>query len=302
MSDPSSPQAAGSISDNSTLALSGASGIAIFESDGTTYAAVTGRNDGVQILNMSDPSSPQAAGSISDGGELALEGASGIAIFESGGHTYAAVAASINDAVQIINMSDPSSPQAAGNITDGGTRELDGANSIAIFESGGHTYAAVAAVDDGAVQIIDLSDPSSPQAAGSISDGGELALFRANSIAVFESGGHTYAAVAGYGDDGVQIINMSDPSSPQAAGRITDGGTRELDGASEIAIFESGGTTYAAVTGQDDDGVQIIDLSDPSSPQGRGPHHRRRARASSTARAASRHSSTTEPRTPRSPA
>ena len=38
----------------------------------------------------------------------------------------------------------------------------------------------------------------------------------------------TYAAVAAYLDDGVQILNVTNPSNITAAGRITDGDTLEL--------------------------------------------------------------------------
>ena len=58
---------------------------------------------------------------------------------------------------------------------------------------------------------------------------------------MFESGDHTYAAVAAYRDDGVQILNVTNPSNITAAGRITDGGTLELDGPEGITTFVSGG-------------------------------------------------------------
>ena len=43
-----------------------------------------------------------------------------------------------------------------------------------------------------------------------------------------------------------------------------------LDLADDIAIFESGGHTYAAVTAPGDNGVQILNITNPST------HHRRR--------------------------
>ena len=267
VTDPSGITAAGSITDGGSLELDGASGIAMFESGGHTYAAVAAyRDGGVQILNVTDPSGITAAGSITDGGSLELDGAQGIAIFESGGHTYAAVAAFIDDGVQILDITDPSGITAAGSITNGGSLELDGASGIAIFESGGRTYAAVAAYNDDGVQILDITDPSGITAAGSITDGSSLELGGAYGIAIFESGGRTYAAVAAYDDDGVQILEVTDPSGITAAGSITDGVSLNLDGASGIAMFESGGHTYAAVAAYNDDGVQIMRVSIDTAP------------------------------------
>ena len=86
----------------------------------------------------------------------------------------------------------------------------------------------------------------------------------ASDIAIFESGGSTYAAVTAYFDDGVQILDITDPTTITAAGSISGTGTPALDGASGIATFTSGGSTYAAVTAYEDNGVQILDITDPS--------------------------------------
>ena len=256
-----------SITDDGTLLLAGARGIATFESGGATYAAVASSGDGgVQILNVTDPSDITAAGSIPDTATLELNGARGIATFKSGGSTYAAVASFSDDGVQILDITDPSSITAAGSITDTDELELNGASGIAVFESGGSTYAAVAAYSDDGVQILDITDPSDITAAGSITDTDELELNGASGIAVFESGGSTYAAVASSGDSGVQILDITDPSDITAAGSVTgiNNDALVLSGASGIAVFESGGSTYAAVTSSGDDGVQILDITDPS--------------------------------------
>ena len=217
--------------------------------------------------------------SITDDTNLVLNLADGIAIFESGNHTYAAVAAPGDNGVQILNITNPSNITAAGNIVDADEFNeentddllLVGTGRIAIFESGGHTYAAVTAVDDNGVQILNITNPSNITAAGNIVDADgfneentdDLLLVGAIDIAIFESGGHTYAAVTAVDDNGVQILNITNPSNITAAGNITDNTTRELDGANGIAIFESSGHTYAAVTAKDDDGVQILDVTDP---------------------------------------
>ena len=268
ITNPSAITAAGSITDPGTntdaLELNGASGIAIFESGDSTYAAVAAyEDDGVQILNVTDPSSVTATDNIANNSTLKLNGPYDIAVFESGDSTYAAVAAFINDGVQILDITDPSAITAAGSINGTGTPKLGGAAGIAVFESGDSTYAAVTAYNEDGVQILDITDPPAITAAGSINDTGTLELFGAFGIATFTSGGSTYAAVAAYDDAGVQILNITDPSAVTAAGSITDTGTLELFGAERIAVFESGGSTYAAVASFDDDGVQILRLTSP---------------------------------------
>ncbi len=265
ISDPSSISAAGRISDNSTLELDGAFGIATFRIGGSTYAAVASYTDsGVQILDVSDPSDISAADQISGNHTHALFGARGIATFQINGGTYAAVASQTSNGVQILDVSDPSDISAAGRILHNGTLELGGAYGIATFQINGGTYAAVASFADDGVQILDVSDPSDISAAGQISDNSTLELDAAGGIATFQINGGTYAAVASFADDGVQILDVSDPSDISAAGRISDNSALELDGAFGIATFRIGGSTYAAVASFADDGVQILDVSDPS--------------------------------------
>ena len=266
VTDPYGITAAGSISDDAALELAGAWDVATFTSGGGTYAAVTAYfGDGVQILDVTDPSDITATDSIGDTETRELSGAFGIATFTSGSRTYAAVTALWDDdGVQILDVTDPYDIAAAGSIGDTRTLELSGASDVATFTSGGRTYAAVAAYWDDGVQILDITNPSSVTAAGSIGDTAALELDGAHDIATFTSGGRAYAAVAAYWDDGVQILDVTDPSAITAAGSITDDAALELDGAEGITVFESGGRTYAAVASVVDDGVQMLDITDPS--------------------------------------
>ena len=270
ITDPSNIIPAGRINNTPNLELDGARGIATFKSGGHTYAAVAANvDDGVQILNVTDPSSITAAGSITDAGnnndDLELNGAYGIAIFESGGHTYAAVAANVDDGVQILNITDPSNITAAGSITDttGSTGlELDGARGITTFKSGTDTYAAVAAnVDDG-IQILNITDPYNITAAYSIKDGGALALDGISPIITFNSTGGIYIATAELLT--FQILNITDLSNITLAGNITDTDDLEINGVRGMTTFESGDHVYIATAANSDDGVQILDVTDPS--------------------------------------
>ena len=261
ITDPYSITAADSIT-NAVVLLDGARGITTFTSGDITYAAVASIiDDGVQILDITDPYDITAAGRIDGTETLELDGALGITTFTSGGNTYAAVTAYNDDGVQILDVTDPSDITATSSIDGTETLELDGAQDITVFKSGDNTYAAVTAANDDGVQILDITDPYDITAAGSITDDLTLELDGARGITVFESGDRTYAAVAAYGNSGVQILDITDPYDITAAGSITDDATLELDGALGIATFTSGDDTYAAVTAYLDSGVQILRLT-----------------------------------------
>ena len=159
-----------------------------------------------------------------------------------------------------------------GNATDGinNFTHLEGATSVAIFTIDVRTFAIVASPGDDGVQIMDVSDPSSPVPAGSATDGvgGFTMLKRAQSVATFTIDDSTFAIVGSGADNGIQLMNVSDPYSPVALGTAQDdvGNFSTLAGASGVATFKISAKTYAIVASFYEDGVQLVDVSDPSMP------------------------------------
>ncbi len=263
VSNPSSPTAAGKLADNSSRELKGATGVAVFTIGGKTYAAVAASSDdGLQLVDISDPTNPTAAGNLGDTNSRLLDGASDVAVFTIGGKTYAAVASSASDdGLQLVDISDPTNPTAAGQLAATKSRLLDGVEGLDIFTTGGKTYAVVTARFDDALQIIDITDPDKPVAAGNLVDGGNLRLGSPFDVDVFTLDGKTYAAVTSFADDTLQIIDVTNPAGPAAAGSLRDGGSLNLNGIDAVNVFTVGADTYAAVAAQLDDGLQMVRLS-----------------------------------------
>ena len=103
---------------------------------------------------------------------------------------------------------------------------------------------------DNGVQIINIDDPYAPtNTRSSITDGTRYPTLNGSiSITTATIGGSTYALVAAWNDNGVQIINITDPYNPTNASSITDG-TRypTLNGSISITTATIGGSTYALV-------------------------------------------------------
>ena len=95
---------------------------------------------------------------------------------------------------------------------------------------------------------------------------GFTVLAGAYGVDTFTIGSSTYAIVASFFDDGVQIIDISDVDNIFAVDAETDGenGFTELNGANGVDTFTCGSRTYAIVASYTDDGVQLIDISDPT--------------------------------------
>ncbi|MCE2509326.1 MAG: hypothetical protein J4G04_08600, partial [Nitrosopumilaceae archaeon] len=129
-------------------------------------------------------------------------------------------------------------------------------NLIAFMVSG----ATAAASED---QIV-------PVPVAAVTDGmdGFTELDGAHSIDTIQISGRTYAVVASVDDDGIQIIDITNPTEPAPVAAVTDevGGFTALDRAQGVEIAHIDGKTYAVVAGGIDDGVQIIDITNPAEP------------------------------------
>ena len=278
ITNPASPSAVARARDGfgGYTALAGAAGITTHTIAGRHYALVAAFDDGgLQIIEMLPPDltlAPVAAVIDEFGGYTALDWANYIAVHTIGTSHYALVTSSLDDGVQIIDITDPAMPTVVAAVTDGadGYTELDGATGIAIHTVGNSTYALVTANNDDGVQIIDITDPAMPTAVAAVTDGadGYTALNGAAGITTHTIGSSHYALVASLADDGVQIINITDPTDPSAAAAVTDGadGYTELDGAWDITTHTIGSSHYALVASLVDDGVQIINITNPAMP------------------------------------
>ncbi|MEM9336884.1 MAG: hypothetical protein AAGA35_03455 [Patescibacteria group bacterium] len=213
-------------------------------------------DDGLQIIDISDPTNPVGIGAVSNA--TTLSAPRGLAV--RGNYAYIASQA---DYFTVVDIADPTAPEIVAAVLDGtnGTDELDGATDVVVVGN----YAYIVSLGDDGLQIIDISDPTNPVGVGSITDGSNgVLLDGAQNIVVRGN----YAYIVANNDDALQIIDISDPTNPVGVGSTTDtaAGIDELNGASDLALSGN----FAYVSADLDLGVQIIDISDPTNPVGVG--------------------------------
>ena len=278
LSDPANPTAVASRNDGDQGFENFAKAIAVdtFMISDKTYAIVTIMNDdGLRVIDLSDPENPTAVGSAVDGanGFDMLDGAAEVDTFVIGAKTYAIVASYSGNGIQVLDLSDPTKPTGVASARDGdpGFDVLGGPRDVKTFMIGDKTYAIVATGGaESGIQVIDLSDPTNPTGVASAIDGanGFDQLGLAWGVDTFVIGDKTYAIVTDYNDDGFQVIDLSDPTNPAAVASATDNanGFDVMERAGKVHTFVFGGATYAIMGSYDDNGVQVIDLSNPANP------------------------------------
>ena len=242
-----------------------------FQIGNSIYAGVFGKySNSFTIVNITDPSSPSQV-SVLDPTVNSLYTITDAAYTVIDGSTYAISISQNDDRVLIINVSNPSLPSLVTHITNGADYTgLDNPSDITTVTINSSTFALVPSYIQDSIQIIDITDPSNPIPASALTDGrdGFTELDGSYGITTVTIGTSTFALVAAFGDNGVQIIDITDPYNPTPASAITDGedGYTELYRAIRVTTVTIDSSTYALVAGVGGDGVQIIDITDPHNP------------------------------------
>jgi len=187
------------------------------------YAYVAGWNSGLQIIDVTDPSSPTVVGSLCCGGF-------GISVLGN----YAYLASFMG--LKIIDITNPTAPVLVGDVTTPGQ------------SSGVHVLGNYAYVADGGsgLQIIDVTDPTAPNLVGTYNTPGWA-------YDVYVSGNYAYVADKFMG---LQIIDISIPTTPNRVG-VHD--TPEA----AYSVYILGNYAYVA---DGDSGLRIINVTNPTAP------------------------------------
>lgn len=169
-------------------------------------------------------------------GQLAMPGSPhGVAM---AGH-YAYVA-NREAGLQIVDIADPAHPVTVGSVATPGT-------ALMVAIAGSHAY--VTAGEAGGLQVIDISDPTHPFIVGS--------LLTPGSVGAVAIAGHFAYLAASETSDGLVVVDVSDPASPQLASGSAAHGRSAWD----VAVAGH----YAYVT-DNSYGLRVFDISDPYAP------------------------------------
>ena len=239
-----------------------------FKIGNSIYAGVY--SDSFTIVNITDPSYTHLV-SVLNTTVNNLYNITDAAYAVIDGLTYAISISQNDNRVVIINVSNPSDPSLVTNITDGANYNLSVPLDIATVKIDSSTFALVAASNDSSVQIIDITNPSKPIPAYTITQGKDnyTKLQGARAITTVTIGTSTFALVLP-NNTGVQIINITDPYNPAPTSNITNNMNNypKLNDPRAITTVTIGTSTFALVTSYHGStgGVQIIDITDPYNP------------------------------------
>ena len=248
-----------------------------------TYAIVTSSLDSsIQIIDITDPEMPVLVSKVVDdsicrfddielafnqvirmlsGTTFVLHGIEGVHTVTIGSNTYAVITNNLG--IQIIDITDPEMPVPVSKIVDDSTYRR-GTTDVHTVTIGSNTYAVI--TNNLGIQIIDITDPEMPVPVSKIDDDSTPVDGNTRNVHTTAIGSNTYAIVTGGYGYGIRIIDITDPEMPVPVSKIDDDSTLLLDGAKGVHTVTIGSNTYTVVTSFSDNGIQIIDITDPEMP------------------------------------
>lgn len=209
------------------------------------YISVQG-DDGLTIIDISNPNNPTYAGGIYGTGPPNYLGKQrGIAMLDS---TRCCVTgwAGVDKAFNVIDISNPAIPVIVG-------QDRDFAYVTAAMKiSGNRAYLVDNATE---LTIVDVSDPANPTLIS-------LTTLFTNGAWALDIVGN-YAYVTSWAFPGLYIVDISNPLLPFVAGSISGAGPPNYLGLA-FGVHVTGNIAY--VTGFNDNSLVLIDVSDPTNP------------------------------------
>ena len=192
-----------------------------------------GTGAGLAALDVSTPSAPRQAGSLSFGAGdvvgVSISGATACVVW--------------GNSIATVDLSTPIAPTIVHSMT------LDsGAWSRSVAYVGSYAYVGAAVVNDGVLQVYNVSDPSNPIFVTSVGTPGQASK-------VVVAGQRAYVA-DGWNRD-LLIYDVSNPASPTLLGTYNSPGDAH-------DVWVEGNIAYLAAGSSG--GLQIVDVSNPASP------------------------------------
>ncbi|MGD0535475.1 MAG: PKD domain-containing protein, partial [Methanoregula sp.] len=232
--------------------------VSVTDIAGTNFAS------GASVMLTPVTANPVHAGSIKAGGGIDEGGGpyrnldQPSSVYVSSNYAY--VTSFDDNALEIVDVTDPTNPVHAGSITAGGGNPPYLNQPSSVYVSGNYAY--VTSVGDNALEIIDVTDPTNPVHAGSITAGDGSAPYLNHPSSVYVSG--NYAYVTSVGDNALEIVDVTDPTNPVHAGSIRTGDGNPPYLLQPSSVYVSG--NYAYVTSEGDNALEIVDVTDPTNP------------------------------------
>jgi 6-phosphogluconolactonase (cycloisomerase 2 family) len=196
--------------DDATMQLDGVCALATATIGSSAFLFAAGSIDGgISVFILAELSVSNVE-NVNDNDDPALElnGVCALATAVVGNKTFLFAASAVDDGVSVLEVAADGDLTNVYNVTNDGTLELDGANSVHTAKIAGTTYLFVAGQVDDGVSVFAVAADGSLINFANVTDGGALELNGASSVTTAFVGGKSFLVVTGAIDDGVSTFRI----------------------------------------------------------------------------------------------
>ena len=231
----------------------------------STYALVGSHENAVTILNITNPSMPYITSTIPISSPINIET---LAIEDT---TYAIISSWDNHTIHILNITDPANLDTVAVFTDLSSRSVGFGPDLSdgeIVKINSKIYYIISIIGENTVQIINITDPANPSSVSAVHRSSTFPGIRApsgmNTITIDNS---HYAIVASALSNGIQIINITDPTNMDAVGACCYEQLHGINVQGVLKVVEINGHLYAVKKQNFLGSIGIINITDLENPQ-----------------------------------
>lgn len=197
-----------------------------------SYGVKPGEDNGMQIIDVSDPTAPLVVGDLG-----IYPAANDVAL--SGSFAFLTTSLDTTGTLEVIDVTKPSRPVIVASVPTP-------LGAVFVALSGDHAFVTTASIEGGTLEIIDITVPEASFTVASV----ELSLGAGLTV---QDG---LAYIADYWE-GLWIVDVAEPQEPEVIGHA------ELGHGSSDVVVSAG---YAYVANQSHGGIEVVDVSTPESP------------------------------------
>ena len=197
---------------------------------------------------------------VSDTSIRELNGARGVTTAVVGGNTYLFVAGYDDDGVNMFTVNDNGTLSHKDLVQDGGSLELNGANSLTTAVISGKTYLFVTALHEDSFSVFEVDGTNEELVYKTNAQDNGTQLDGAFGIATAVVGGTTYAIVSGFADDGVSVfsVNIGSGNSVRLSNEFNRSDPTQLNGAAGMTTTVINNKVLLYVAAAHYDGVNVL--------------------------------------------
>ena len=196
----------------------------------------------------------------------AIQGIRGASPIQIQNNMYV-VTISLTSKILIADITNPESTTFVSERSNGTDYPyLHDMTTISTFSIGDAAYAMISSQSDSWVSILNITEPANPTHLTVLENGANYDLNSPRHIAIIDADGSTFAVITSRNTGTVTILNMDNPEMPVQIHAIKDGIGLALSSATGIELVQINTRTYALVVSNNDDAMQIIDITHPQLP------------------------------------